>query len=416
MDLMARKTQTVQWTRSDMPSTTQTPLLRVSVSDVLKRYGQQYLDRFGTTMPAQQKKVLRAVMACRTAALGTIRYACTSCDHHHTVPRSCCNRHCPACQHAAAQSWLQKQLDRLLPCSYFLITFTVPSELRAVLMANPKIGYAALMKAAAAALQMAARNERHVGAGQLGFFGVLHTSGRDLTYHPHAHFVVAGGAVGKCESGAYWKPSRANYFVPERVLSILFRAKLRDALENAGLSESVPASAWKRDWTVDSVAVGDGQASLKYLAPYVLQGSVSNWRVTQCCWSESLADARLVLQVRPSGQRKYRPMPLTATDFIRSWLQHVLPTGFHRVRHHGFLNSHSKRSIQEVRWLIAVANDQLHYLACGVEFVIATSTKMSCPQCGGAMICLGYTPPVACVGPATARAPPNWVIAPMVAS
>lgn len=129
----------------------------------------------------------------------------------------------------------------------------------------------------------AAKNERHVGAGTPGFFGVLHTFGRDLTYHPHVHFVVAGGAVGRGQDGTLrWKPSRTDYFVPEKVLSILFRAKLRDALRKAGLLGSVPGSVWQRNFTVDAVNVGDGRASLKYLSPYVFRGPVSNWRVTSC--------------------------------------------------------------------------------------------------------------------------------------
>jgi len=366
---------------------------RPSVSHILQRYGPQYLARYRKTMTAQQKKVLRAVMACRSEALGTIRYACAICGFEHTVPRSCCNRHCPACQHERTQAWLQTQLDRLLPCAYFLVTFTVPPELRAVLLAHPRIGYQALMTAAADALKAAAGNERHVGAGQLGFFGVLHTWGRDLTYHPHCHFVVAGGAVGHDEQGRCWKASRVDYFVPERVLSILFRAKLREQLARAGLAAKIPATAWQRDWTVDTVAVGDGRASLKYLAPYVFRGPVSNWRVTECCGAERLEQARLVLQVKPSGKRKYRPMPLTVTEFIRRWLHHVLPSGLHRVRHYGFLHPHSKTSLAEVRWLIAVAEGRLHYLACGVEIVMAGGGKRSCPRCGGPMICLGYTPP-----------------------
>jgi hypothetical protein len=275
------------------------------------------------------------------------------------------------------------------------------------MMAHPREGYRALLDAATGALRGAARNERHVGAGQLGFFGVLHTWGRDLTFHPHCHFVVAGGAV----SDGAWKPSRADYFVPERVLSVLFRAKLWDELQQAGLAARVPAEVWQRDWTVDAVAVGDGQASLKYLAPYVFRGPVSNWRVTECCWSESLDDARLVLQVKPSGGRKYRPMPLTVTEFIRRWLQHVLPAGFHRVRHYGFLHSHSKVSLGEVRWLIAVSSGLLYYLACGVELVLASVAKMTCPECGGPMICRGYWPPPSGLveQPASfaARAPPN---------
>jgi hypothetical protein len=376
-----------------------------SISAVLKQYGQQYLDHFGHTMTAQQKKVLRAVMACRNESLGTIAYLCPSCGHRRTLPRPCCNRHCPACGHQKTQAWLQTQLDRLLPCAYFLITFTVPSELRSVMMAHPGKAYQALMNAAVGALSKAAHNERHVGAGQLGVFGVLHTWGRDLTFHPHVHFVVAGGAVGDGK----WKPSRANYFVPERVLSILFRAKMRDAWAQAGLLRYIPATVWQRDWTVDSVPVGGGRQSLKYLAPYVYRGPAANWRVTQCCWSESLLDAKLVLQVKPSGQRKYRPMPLSVVEFIRRWLQHVLPHGFHRLRYYGFLNSRSKISLAEVRWLIAIANGLLHYLACSEQLVMPDAPRVWCPNCGGAMIYLGFLPPSPPHAEAPfPRAPPMW--------
>lgn len=362
-----------------------------SVSRVLKRYGQQYLDRNRRTMTAQQKKVLRAVMACREPALGTIRYQCIGCGCQQTVPRSCCNRHCPACQYERTQTWLEQQSQRLLPCHYFLITFTVPAEVREALLAHPDEGYAALLGAAADALKIGARNERHVGATEVGFFGVLHTFGRDLTYHPHVHFVVPGGGIA---SDGEWKSSRVSVFVPEQVLDVLFRKRLKARLRGTKCLAAIPTAAWHRTWTVDSQAVGSGHPTLKYLAPYVMRGPVANWRVTGCNEADSLEDARLVLQVKRSGSRRYRPMPLEVTEFIRRWLLHVLPVGLHRVRHYGFLSRSSKRSLEEVRLLIAVANDRLHHLACGQLIVMAKPPKMACPECGGPMICLGYTPPV----------------------
>lgn len=381
--------------------------MQSSVSSVLQRYGGQYLERYGHTMTAQQKKVLRAVMACRTESLGTIRYRCADCGCTQTVPRSCCNRHCPACQHQRVQAWLESQTNRLLPCHYFLITFTVPREVRAAMLAHPAEGYAALMSAAADSLKTAASNERHVGSREVGFCGILHTWGRDVTYHPHAHFVVPGGGIG---NDGQWKSSRVNYFVPEKVLSILFRNKLRDRLRGTKCFAAIPPNVWKRDWTVDSVAVGDGRATLKYLAPYVMRGPVSNWRVTSCPPAESLDDACLTLQVKRSGSCRYRPMPLTVTEFIRRWLLHVLPAGLHRVRYYGFLNGSSNRSLEEVRLLVAVANQMLHYLACSEQVETSRPPKMVCPQCGGAMICLGYTPPAidACAASTatSSRAPP----------
>ncbi len=143
----------------------------MSVSAVLKRYGQRYLDRFGPTMTAQQKKVLRAVMACREDGLGTIRYTCVGCGHEHTVPRSCCNRHCPACKHEAVQAWLQKQRDRLLPCHYFLITFTVPKAVRAALLRPPREGYAAVMSRGAEPIEVLLAITFEHRADTQGFWG-----------------------------------------------------------------------------------------------------------------------------------------------------------------------------------------------------------------------------------------------------
>ncbi len=144
---------------------------------------------------------------------------------------------------------------------------------------------------------------------------------------------------------------------------------------------------------VDAEAVGDGESCLRYLAPYVFHGPVADWRVTACDWHPSLDEATLTLQVRRSGTRHYRPMRLTVTEFIRRWLQHVLPAGLQRVRYYGFLHPHSKYSLPLVRWLIAMATDRLYELACSVVEVKPPSSRLVCPTCGGWMVCLGYTPP-----------------------
>ena len=370
-----------------------------SVSQILKRYGQQYLDAHGTRMTAQQKKVLRAVMACREDRLGTIRYRCISCGRDKTVPRSCCNRHCPACQWQTQQNWLARQERLRLPCLYFLITFTLPQPLRPLAMKHPDQVYRMLMQAAACSLKTAAKNPRFVGAVETGFLGVLHTWGRDLSYHPHAHFLVPGGGL---DAGGSWKCSRASVFVPEQVLEQLFRGKLRSLLEEAGLLSQVPAGLWRGRFVVDSEPVGNGSHALKYLAPYVTRGCVADWRVTQCNDAADLNDAALVLQVKRSGTRKYKPLPLSVTEFIRRWLQHVVPGGFHRVRHYGFLNGSSRRSNAELQLLIAVALGRLYYLLSTEQIVQAQPTKMRCDGCGGPMVSLGYTPPPTEKG----RAPP----------
>ena len=167
----------------------------LTVADVLRRHGGQYLELYGGTMPGEHKKVLRAITACRTGELGTVLYACESCGRTHTVGRSCGNRHCPTCQQEKTKAWLENQIDRLLPCPYFLVTFTLPAELRALARSHQRVVYAALFEASGQALRTLAADPKFVGTDRLGFFGVLHTWGRTLDYHPHVHYVVPGGGL-----------------------------------------------------------------------------------------------------------------------------------------------------------------------------------------------------------------------------
>ncbi len=272
-----------------------------TVADVLRRYGAAYLERYGAAMPPEHKKVLRAITACRTGQLGTVVYVCQSCGKRHAIECSCGNRHCPSCQWEKTDAWLEQQTARLLPCPYFLVTFTVPAGLRALIRRHQRIAYAALFEASSAALKTLASNPRFVGTSRCGFFGVLHTWGRTLGYHPHVHYIVPGG--GLSEDGTKWLPSRANYFVPQQALAILFRAKFRDALHRAGLLEQVDAAVWRARWVVDSEAVGDGRTSLKYLAPYVFRVAISDRRIISCDNDE------VTFSYRPVGSKSPRVHP-----------------------------------------------------------------------------------------------------------
>jgi len=321
-----------------------------TIADVLRRYGEAYLERFGPTMPAEHHKVLRAMMACRTGQLGTVYYACSSCGRTHAMGRSCGNRHCPTCQQGKTKAWLEKQTARLLPCPYFLLTFTLPAKLRRFVRAHQRACYAALFDASSGAIKRLAADPKYVGTKSPGFFGVLHTWGRTLEYHAHVHYVVPGG--GPSDDGAQWLPSRADFFVPVRALSKIFRAKFRDAMKRAGLLAQIDPSVWRQDWVVHSQAVGDGRASLKYLAPYVFRVAISDRRIVSC-------DAGTVtFSYRKSGSRRWRKMTLCAMEFIRRFLQHVLPSGFQKVRHYGFTSPNSKQSIDAVRWVVTLHYDQ----------------------------------------------------------
>ena len=359
-----------------------------TVADVLRRYGPAYLERFGAAMPAEHKKVLDAITACRTGQLGTVIYECASCGTTHAMGRSCGNRHCPTCQQDKAKAWLENQIDRLLPCPYFLLTFTVPAGLRAWVRQHQRVAYAAMFEASSAAIKTLAADPKYVGTPRCGFFGVLHTWGRTLEYHPHVHYVVPGGGIS--EDGSRWLASRADFFVPVRALSILFRAKFRDALKRAGLFAEVDPRVWRQDWVIHSQAVGDGQTSLKYLAPYVFRVALSDRRVVSC------EEGRVTFSYRRSGSNRWRKMTVEAFEFIRRFLQHVLRSGLPKVRHYGFLSPNSREPIEVVRWLVMLHDGLTYRLLVDAPEGTIAGTRIRCATCGGPMQVLAFLPgPVA---------------------
>ena len=355
-----------------------------SVADVVRRYGGEYLERFGATIPREHKKVLHAIAACRTGALGTVLYCCESCGQTHAMGRSCGNRHCPSCQQDKTKAWLETQTERLLPCPYFLVTFTLPAALREVARSHQRAVYAALFEASSNALRTLAADPRFVGTDRIGFFGVLHTWGRTLEYHPHVHYVVPGGGISA--DGSCWLPSRADFFVPVKALSILFRAKFRDALKRDGLLNQVDPAVWSRDWVVHSQAAGDGRASLRYLAPYVFRVAIGDHRIVSC------DDGTVTFTYRRVGSNRPRKMTLDAHEFLRRFLQHVLPPGLQKVRHYGFQSPNSGTLLEAVRWLITVALGAIFTPKAEPAEQPATLPVARCPVCGGPMSRLGFAP------------------------
>ena len=362
-----------------------------SVAEVVRRYGPGYLERFGDRMPAAHKEVLRHIAGCRTGELGTVLYRCEDCGRMHAVGRSCGDRHCPTCQRDKAETWLARQVDRLLPCPYFLVTFTLPAELREVARSHQRAVYGALFRASSEALRALMADPRHIGTDRPGFFGVLHTWGRALEYHPHVHYVVPGGGISA--DGDRWLPSRADFLVPVKALSVVFRAKFRDLLRDEGLLGQVAPAAWDRDWVVHCQPAGDGRRSLRYLAPYVFRVAIGDHRIVSC------DDGRVTFTYRKVGSNRRRKMTLDAMEFLRRFLQHVLPPGFPKVRHYGFLSPAASVSLDLVRWLIA--------LWAGLTYVLrsargggpaAPAVVPTCPACGGRLVRLGIVP---APGPAT---------------
>jgi hypothetical protein len=358
-----------------------------TLGDIVRRHGAEYLARHGPTVPSEHRRILALLGACRTGALGRVHWQCERCGRSHQTPRSCGNRHCPECQSSKNEHWLAEQSARRLEVPYFLLTFTLPAKLRRFARSHQRVAYAALFCAASRALEKLARDPRFLGAARLGFTAVLHTWGRQMTYHPHLHVVVPAG--GTSEHGREWIAARPDFLVPVKALSRIFRAKFRAEMQRAGLLDEIDPTVWSEAFVTDSRAVGNGEATLRYLARYVFRVAISNARIV------SLEAGRVRFRWKKSGGRRWRTMDLDALEFLRRFLQHVRPPGLQKVRHYGFLSSHSAVSLDEVRALVARANkasDERDAASlataatAATDDQAATASAPTCPHCGGQLV------------------------------
>jgi hypothetical protein len=353
-----------------------------SVADCLRQHGPAYLKTFGDDVPLGHRKVLSAITRCRTGELGGVVYECQRCGREHWVGRSCGNRHCPTCGVDKTATWLDKQTAKLLPIEHFLITFTAPWELRRVFRAHQAVCYEAMFQCSSGTIRELASNPKWLGTTKLGFFGVLQTWGRDLTnYHPHIHFVVPGGGIS--EDGNRWLSTAAGFFFPEACASPIIRAKMRDAFAAAGLKDQVDPKIWVHDkwWEVDVKAVGDGRAVLKYLAPYVHRVAISDKRIEACD-----ADG-VTFRFTPSKSKVSKTRTLTGNQFVGAFLQHVLPSGWKKIRYYGWMSSNSRVKLDEVKWLVWFYLGWRFWLASGhaPQQEPTEREPVRCAACGGEM-------------------------------
>jgi Putative transposase/Transposase zinc-binding domain len=364
-----------------------------TLAEIVRRYGPVYRARYGEQLLPSQQAALTAIEACRTAVLGGQVFGCPDCGTMRYSYHSCRNRHCPTCQHDAAQSWLEQQHDLLLPVPYFLVTFTLPSELRDVAYRHQRTLYTLLFRASAAALMELASDPRFLGA-QIGLLGVLQTWTRDLRYHPHIHYLAPGG--GLASDGRSWVTAKANFLLHVKPLAALFRAKLRAALRQTALWAEIPAAAWQQPWVVDCRPVGTARAALKYLAPYIFRVALSNNRIVQ------LVDDQVTFRytIGATGQTAYRTLPVQ--EFLRRFLQHILPKGFVKVRYYGLFRVGMRRSLARLRsqlQLLQHIADQVTPAPAGSD---GSPRVVICPSCGQPMrlerVVLSHN-----------RGPPGWV-------
>ncbi len=358
-----------------------------TVADALRQHADGYLRLYADRIPTEHKRVLAAITRCRTGALGFLHYACRSCRRTHWVGRSCGNRHCPNCQADKTQVWLAKRTAQLLPVPYYLVTLTVPQALRRIVRANGRVCYQALFDAGSQTIRQLASGSRFIGTDRLGFFGALHTWGRDFTvYHPHVHFVVPGGGVS--QDGSRWQAGPENFLLPEKAASIVYRAKFRDAMREAGLLDEINAVApevWTQKWVVDVKAVGDGRATLKYLAPYVYRVAISNNRIA------AVDESTVTYRFTPTGSQEPVTRRVPGEEFVRGFLQHTLPRNFQRLRYYGFASQNSKLSMDWIRMLVWFYLGWCYVLAKQAAPEPIEKPPLRCAQCGGEMQLVAIT-------------------------
>jgi len=253
-----------------------------------------------------------------------------------------------------------------------MLTFTVPEPLRAFLRSHQELGYDALFAASSQAIKALVHDPRFLGADRAGFFGVLHTWGRQLQYHPHIHYVVPGGALSS-EDGA-WYASSPSFFLPVKALSRLFRGKFRALIRKAALLDQIPSETWQQDWNVNCQAVPNAEASIHYLAPYVFKVAISDHRILK------VEENAVSFSYKKPGSARLRTLTLDPLEFIRRFLQHVLPKGFMKVRYYGFLSPTAKVPLEDIKVLVELAHG---FTVTVPEIELPPWPQPICRACGG---------------------------------
>ena len=363
----------------------------VEVADILRAQGDRFIERYRSWLSYQQLTVLRALRCCRTASLGGHVDRCSSCGHQAISYNSCRNRHCPKCQAQARQRWLAAREQELLGVSYFHVVFTLPHELNALCRRNATVLYNLLFRASAESMLELAADRKHLGA-EIGFLSILHTWGQNLMLHPHVHCVVPAG--GLSPDHRRWVHPQYAFFLPVKVLSRIFRARfvkgLRRAyrrnqlvfcgktapLADAGRFQAFVNTLFGQNWIVYAKpAFGGPRAVLRYLGRYTHRVAISNHRLL------AFDGERVTFRWKDyANGNQHRTMTIPAPEFLRRFLQHVLPRGFVRIRQFGYLASPCRTA------RLALARKLLDFIpARDTTITPAVMATWDCPRCGGSM-------------------------------
>jgi len=319
----------------------------VELADVVRRFAPEYTSRYGQVLMPSQKRALADIAACCTPEMGGRLHRCDDCQETFWSYHCCRNRSCPKCHGTQTQQWLEKRQAELLPCDYFHAVATVPAELHAVFRREQKYLYGLLMTVSAEAVKELCAQKRHLGALP-GILSVLHTWTGDLRFHPHVHLLITGGGI--APDGEHFQPARGKFLVPVAVLSRKIAAKFRTTLkkQKPHLFATIPDRVWDREWVSFCKPYGHGNdAVLNYLSRYVFRIAISNARILD------MDTTHVLFRCKHHRTGTWRTVRLPGVEFLRRFLQHVLPRGFHKVRYFGLWHP-SKRDLSSRAWLLLI--------------------------------------------------------------
>lgn len=341
----------------------------MELSSIINQYYNAFITRYADTVLPGHLKAMNAICSCRTPDSGELYVQCPECHHAEWRPLSCGHRSCPKCQNHEASEWIDRQQAKLLPVLYFMVTFTLPYELRSLTWHHQKVVYSLLFLCVSSTLRDFGMNPKNLGA-EIGMTMVLHTHNRKLDFHPHLHVVVPGGGVDKRRR--QWKKKKGKYLFNKGAMAKVFRARLLAALNGAGLPmpENIP-----RKWVVDCSRVGKGITALKYLSRYLYRGVISEKNII----SNQNGQVTFTYIESKTGNTCYRT--LKGEEFLNLIIQHVLPKGFRRVRDYGFLHGNAKKMLSLVQLI-------LYVVIKGVEQ--RPRPVFKCPCCQSPMVILGF--------------------------
>jgi hypothetical protein len=344
----------------------------ISLVALLESYETLFRKKYAAKLSARHFQAISAIKRCRTAQSGELHVQCTACDHTEWKPHSCGHRSCPQCQNYEASQWLARQQHKQLPVDYFMVTFTLPFQLRALTALNQQVIYQLMFLCVSSTLKDFGLNPDNLGA-EIGMTAVLHTHTRQLDYHPHIHVIIPGGGIDRAKR--QWIKTKNKFLFNEFALAKVFRARMLDGLNAEKLP--IPYSMPKK-WVVDCQCVGQGEPALKYLSRYLYRGVISEKNIL------SEGNGEVTFQYLDSETNKPLTRTLKGEDFLWLVLQHVLPKGFRRVRDYGFLHGNAKTLLKLVQ---LVLREVIQWLAPKPRPVF------KCPHCQAPMVITGFRPP-----------------------